>query len=116
MPLDTHKVDARSGSLVDRRRDVVLPGLLSKQRRCTALAVVELEDYKVERVSPRCEHLGAAVVVANCGESPVVAVLSLPDIDGAWPVGRSHAAVEGPAAIAVVADALLGHEARQPAG
>lgn len=110
MPLDAHAVGARSGLAVGRRRDVVLPGRLPEQRCRAALAVVEPEDFKVERVDPRCERLSAAVV-ADCRRSPV----ALADVDRAWSVERSRAVVEGSVAITVVAGALLGDEARQSA-
>lgn len=115
VPFNAHAVEAHNGPALGRRRDMVLPGRLPKQRRCAAPAAVEPDDDKVERVDPRREHLGAAVV-ADCGRRPVAAVPGLVEANGARPVERPHAAVDGPTAIAVVADALLREEARQAAG
>lgn len=50
-------------------------------------------------------------------QPPIVGgALSPLKVNGRWAIEWSHTAVEGSAAIAVVADALLGDEARQPAG
>lgn len=100
----------------------VLPGCLAEQRRRPPLPIVQPEDDEVQGVDPRDEllHLLAIVVAAARGQEArdlgIVAVLVFPHVERARSVVWAQAALDGPAALAVVADMLHGDEAGESAG